>query len=64
MTQGFGTFVADGGTQLGFRSGDAVVDLGEGSLDELLPQGRAAWERATEEAVAAADAGDAVRWSR
>ena len=61
MTQGFGTFVAAGGTaHLGFRSGDAVVDLGEGSLDELLPQGRSAWERATEEAVAAAEAGDVV----
>ena len=60
MIQGFGTFVRDGGTQLGFRSGDLVVDLGEGSLDELLPQGRAAWERATEQAVAAAEAGDAT----
>ena len=61
MTQGFGTFLRGGGaTHLGFRSGDAVVDLGEGSLDELLPQGRDAWERATEQAVSAADAGDAV----
>ena len=60
VIQGFGTFVRDGGTQLGFRSGDLVVDLGEGSLDELLSQGRAAWERATERAVAAADAGDAI----
>ena len=56
---GFGTFTRrGGGPRLGFRSGDAVVDLGEGSLDELLRGGRAAWERATEEAVAAAEAGD------
>lgn len=56
---GFGTFTCrGGGPRLGFRSGDAVVDLGEGSLDELLGGGRAAWERATEEAVAAAEAGD------
>ena len=60
MIQGFGTFARDGVTQLGFRAGDLVVDLGEGSLDELLSQGRAAWERATEQAVAAADAGDAM----
>ncbi len=53
MTQGFGTFRRDGETRLGFRSGDAVVDLGPGSLDELLPQGRDAWERATEQALAA-----------
>ena len=60
MIQGFGTFVRGGGTRLGFRSGDLVVDLGDGSLDELLSHGRAAWERATEQAVAAADAGDAT----
>ena len=60
MIQGFGTLVSDDGTRLGFRSGDLVVDLGAGSLDELLPQGRAAWERATERAVAAAAAGDGV----
>ena len=60
MIQGFGTFARDGVTHLGFRAGDLVVDLGEGSLDELLSQGRAAWERATEQAVAAADAGDAI----
>ncbi|MDX6439961.1 MAG: fumarylacetoacetase [Gaiellaceae bacterium] len=60
MTQGFGTFVREGAPRLGFRSGDAVVDLGEGSLDELLPQGRAAWERATEEAVAAVKAGNTI----
>ena len=61
MTKGFGTFTRGGGaTHLGFRSGDAVVDLGEGSLDELLPKGRAAWERVTERAVAAADAGDSI----
>ena len=60
MIQGFGTFVRGGGTRLGFRSGDLVVDLGDGSLDELLSDGRAAWERATEQAVAAVDAGDAT----
>jgi fumarylacetoacetase len=61
VTRGFGTFVrGSGATHLGFLSGDAVVDLGEGSLDELLPQGRAAWERAIEQAVAAADEGDAI----
>ena len=60
MIQGFGTLVGDDGTRLGFRSGYLVVDLGAGSLDELLPQGRAAWERATERAVAAAAAGDGV----
>ena len=60
MSQGFGTFARAGATHLVFRSGDAVVDLGEGSLDELLPQGRAEWERATERAMAAADAGDAI----
>jgi len=60
VTQGFGTFVRNGATQLGFRSGDAIVDLGEGSLDTLLPQGRVAWERATEDAVAAADSGDTI----
>jgi fumarylacetoacetase len=60
VIRGFGTFARDGVRQLGFRAGDLVVDLGEGSLDELLSQGRAAWERTTERAVAAADAGDAV----
>ena len=60
MIQGFGTFTRDGAAHLGFRSGEAVVDLGEGSLDALLPQGRAAWERATEQAVAAADAGNSI----
>jgi fumarylacetoacetase len=60
VIQGFGTFARDGVTHLGFRAGDLVVDLGEGSLDELLSQGRSAWERATEQAVAAADAGDAI----
>ena len=39
MIQGFGTFVGDGAAHLGFRAGDLVVDLGEGSLDELLSQG-------------------------
>ncbi len=58
MTLGFGTFRRDGERRLGFRSGDAVVDLGAGSLDELLPQGPASWRRVTEEALAAVDAGD------
>ena len=36
MIQGFGTFVrADGEQRLGFRSGDSVVDLAPGGLDEL-----------------------------
>ena len=61
MIQGFGTFSgADGEPRLGFRSGDAVVDLAAGGLDALLPRGREAWDRATEEAVAAADAGNAI----
>jgi fumarylacetoacetase len=58
---GFGTFTgADGEPRLGFRSGNAVVDLAAGGLDALLPQGREAWERATEEAVAAAEAGNTI----
>jgi fumarylacetoacetase len=62
VTQGFGTFVRGAGaTHLGFRSGEAVGDLGEDSLDELLPQGRAAWERATEQALSAAEAGDVIQ---
>lgn len=60
MIRGFGTFEHDGASHLGFRSGDAVVDLGPGSLDHLLPQGRVAWERATEQAVAAAETGDVL----
>ena len=60
MTLGFGTFERDGTKHLGFRSGEAVVDLGEGSLDALLAQGRPAWERATADATAAAERGDAV----
>jgi fumarylacetoacetase len=60
VIQGFGTFARDGARHLGFRSGDAVVDLGPGSLDRLLPQGRAAWERATEQALDAARAGDGI----
>jgi len=60
VIQGFGTFIRDGVAHLGFRSGDAVVDLGPGSLDELLPQGRAAWEHATEQAVTRAEASDAI----
>jgi fumarylacetoacetase len=55
VIQGFGTFRRDGADHLGFRSGDAVADLGPGSLDELLPQGREAWEEATERALAARD---------
>jgi fumarylacetoacetase len=53
VIQGFGTFLRDGEPRLGFRRGDAVADLGPGSLDELLPQGRDAWERVTERALAA-----------
>ena len=60
MTSGFGTFTREGAAHLAFRSGDAAVDLGPGSLDALLPQGRAAWERATEQALASAAAGDAL----
>jgi fumarylacetoacetase len=61
VIQGFGTFSgADGEPRLGFRCGDAVVDVAAGGLDALLPQGREAWDRATEEAVAAADAGNAI----
>ncbi len=60
MIQGFGTFSRGGEPRLGFRSGDAVVDLAAGGLDALLPQGREAWDRATEEAVAAAEAGNAI----
>jgi fumarylacetoacetase len=53
VIQGFGTFLRDGEPHLGFRRGDEVVDLGPGSLDELLPRGREAWERETELALAA-----------
>jgi fumarylacetoacetase len=60
VIQGFGTFLRDGVPRLGFRSGDGVVDLGAGLLDELLPQGREVWERATEEALAAAEAGNTI----
>jgi fumarylacetoacetase len=60
VTVGFGTFRQDGERRLGFRSGEVVVDLGPGSLDELLPQGREAWERVTWEAVAAAEFGSAL----
>jgi fumarylacetoacetase len=55
VIQGFGTFLRDGEPHLGFRRGDHVADLGPGSLDELLPQGRDAWERATERALAASE---------
>ena len=59
MTVGFGTFIrGSSASRLGFRSGDVVVDLGEGSLDLLLVQGRLVWEKATEGAVASAAAGD------
>ena len=51
MIQGFGTFSRGGERHLGFRRGDEVADLGPGSLDELLRQGRDAWERATERAL-------------
>ena len=53
MIQGFGTFVRDGAPHLGFRRGEEVADLGPGSLDDLLAQGRDAWERTTERALAA-----------
>jgi fumarylacetoacetase len=53
VIQGFGTFLHAGEPRLGFRRGDEVADLGPGSLEELLPQGRGAWERATERALAA-----------
>ncbi len=55
MIQGFGTFVRDRERHLGFRRGEEVADLGPGSLDELLAQGRAAWERTTERALAAGE---------
>jgi fumarylacetoacetase len=51
--RGFGTFLRDGEPHLGFRRGDEIADLGPGSLDELLSQGREAWERETELALAA-----------
>ena len=61
MIQGFGTFTsAAGEPRLAFRSGDAVVDLAAGGLDALLPKGREAWDRATEEAVTAAAAGNTI----
>jgi fumarylacetoacetase len=53
VIQGFGTLAVGGETHLAFRRGDEVADLGPGSLDELLAQGREAWERATESALAA-----------
>jgi fumarylacetoacetase len=55
VIQGFGTFLRDGEQHLGFRRGAEVADLGPGSLDELLPQGRNAWDRATERALAATE---------
>jgi fumarylacetoacetase len=61
VIQGFGTFTrADGERRLGFRSGDAVVDVAAGGLDALLPQGRDAWDRTTEKAVADAGAGNTI----
>ena len=60
MIQGFGTFVRDGEAHLGFRAGDAVADLGQGSLDGLLPQGRAAWEHTTGRALSAVAAGNTI----
>jgi fumarylacetoacetase len=60
VIQGFGAFVRDGTRHLGFRSGDGVVDLGPGSLDELLRLGREAWEETTADAVLAARDGRAI----
>ena len=60
MIQGFGTFGRDGEQRLAFRSGNGVVDLGPGSLDELLRLGRKAWEDTTAQAVLAAGRGNAV----
>jgi fumarylacetoacetase len=58
VIQGFGTFAREGRRHLGFRSGTGVVDLGPGSLDELLRLGRDAWEETTADAVLAALEGD------
>jgi fumarylacetoacetase len=58
VTLGFGTFRREEERRLGFRSGEAVVDLGPGSLDQLLAQGRETWERVAWEAVAAAEFGN------
>jgi len=55
VIQGFGTFQRDGELRLGFRRDDVVADLGRGCLDELLPQGRDAWLRATEAALVSDD---------
>jgi fumarylacetoacetase len=60
VIQGFGSFARHGELRLGFRSGELVVDLAAGGLDALLPQGRSAWEQATSDAVAAAEAGNAL----
>ena len=58
--QGFGTFTgADGEPRLGFRSGDGVVDLA-GRPRRAPAAGPEAWGRATENAVAAAEAGNAI----
>jgi fumarylacetoacetase len=59
VTVGFGTFIrGSSASRLGFRSGEVVVDLGEGSLDLLLSQGRLVWEKAAAGAVANVAAGD------
>ena len=61
---GFGVLARPGEPpRLGFRQGDAVVDLAAAgsphvSLDALLAAGRAEWERATELAVGLAERGD------
>jgi len=60
VIQGFGTFSRDGERRLAFRHGSGVVDLGRGSLDELLRRGRDAWEETTAGAVLAADEGKVI----
>ena len=60
MIQGFGTFSRDGERGLAFRQGNGVVDLGRGSLDELLRGGREVWEETTAEAVLAAEEGKMI----
>jgi fumarylacetoacetase len=51
-TSGFGTVTLPGSAEprLAWRLGDSVLDLGPGGLDRLLPQGRATWERAIDDA--------------
>ena len=60
MIQGFGTFSRDGEQRLAFRSGSGVVDLGRGSLDELLRLGPAAWDETTAQAVLAVEDGKVI----